>query len=89
MMNHEALRMTAVTGFERAALDTRSAEIAARIAELDRRRVELATVQIVPACALGVPGCGIVTVHSHCSRAGCTITAKRMCACTPSTMSCR
>jgi hypothetical protein len=58
---------------QRAALDARALEISTKIAELDRRRVELATVQVAPACPLGVPGCFLVTVHSHCSRAGCTI----------------
>jgi len=58
---------------QRAAPDSRAAEITVRIAELDRRRVELANVQVAPGCPLGVPGCVIVTVHSHCNRAGCTI----------------
>jgi hypothetical protein len=53
---------------QRRELDTRAADLAARQAELDRR------VQVVPAaCALGVPGCTVVGMHLHCSRAGCTI----------------
>jgi hypothetical protein len=60
---------------QRAALDARLAEITAKLAELDRRRVDFGSGTVVAGCPLGVPGCAIVTVHSHCSRAGCAVTA--------------
>ena len=57
---------------QRRDLDARAAEIAARLADLERRQAQLGA--LVPAgCALGVPGCAIVGVHIHCSRAGCTL----------------
>jgi hypothetical protein len=59
---------------QKAALDQRLAEIAQKTAELDRRRLEVSPLPVVQtACAAGVPGCAILSVHVHCSRPGCTL----------------
>lgn len=70
--NLEQDRALARTEFERqrAILDARASEIAARQADLERLRQLNATSPY----ACGLSGCGVVVVHVHCTRAGCTIT---------------
>lgn len=65
----ERARANAEFASQKAALDARAAEITARLAELDRRQAQWAAAQ-----ACGIPGCGLVGVHVHCTRAGCGIT---------------
>jgi tetratricopeptide (TPR) repeat protein len=68
--NLEQDRALARAEFERqrAALDLRAAEIAARLADLERTRQLNAS---TPGYSCGMPGCGIVVVHVHCARPGC------------------
>jgi hypothetical protein len=73
-LEDEGAKAGAEYAAQRAALDARLAEITAKVAELDRRRADFGSWPGVAGCPLGVPGCAIVTVHSHCSRAGCTLT---------------